>query len=294
MSQEITLEPKKVPLVYQAIATVTGDLAKVGISKDSTNSVQGFKFRSIDAFYNALAPLLAKHGLVILPRVISRAVTERQTNKGGILFSVVLEIDYDFVAAKDGSIHTARFYGEASDSGDKGTNKALSAGYKYCVMETFCVPVKGHIDDSDADTPDPVSRSPFPDEWPDHRPKPQPIKKPAAPGASPRNVAPGAAAPAQKANPGPDPEDRSLESIERELIRDLSTWQFPEGPNKGKSLLEMGYESSKKYANWVVDNEVSTGAKAQPYMKKAVEKFELMRKLMEVRELIELEKAGDR
>lgn len=289
---------KTPPYVYQAIANVTGDLAKVGISKDSTNSAQGFKFRSIDAFYNALAPLLAKHGLVIIPRVISRAVTERQTNKGGILFSVVLDIEYDFVAAKDGSIHTARFCGEASDSGDKGTNKALSAGYKYCVMEAFCVPVKGHIDDADADTPDPVVRgSPFPEDpnWP---PTPQPPPKKPAP---PKNHAPQSASPPPRATSKPEPKpvqgpaldlgDRSLEQIEEELVRELKGWQFPVGRNAGKTLLDLGYENAVSYANWVQESERKTGKPPLDYQVDACRMVELYRKLRQVYDLMDEQKA---
>lgn len=78
-------EPK-VPHVYTAIAQVMGEVAKVGISKDNKNVQQGYKFRGIDDVYNALAPHLAAAGLLILPRVLSRAVTERETAKGGTLF----------------------------------------------------------------------------------------------------------------------------------------------------------------------------------------------------------------
>ena len=38
-------------------------------------------------------------------------------------------------------------FGEAMDSGDKATNKALSAAYKYAALQVFCVPVDA--DDAD-------------------------------------------------------------------------------------------------------------------------------------------------
>ena len=62
--------------VYQAINAVQADLSQVGIAKNRTNTQgAGFKFRGIDDVLNALSPLLAKHGLVIIPRVISRTCT---------------------------------------------------------------------------------------------------------------------------------------------------------------------------------------------------------------------------
>lgn len=134
--------------VYEKIAAITADLSKIGISKDSKNSQQGYAFRGIDQVYCALSPLLAKHGLCILPRVTDRQVTERQNRNGGTLFYTTLTVEFDFVASEDGSKHTIVTIGEAMDSGDKSSNKAMSAAYKYAAFMTFCVPTEG---DNDAD-----------------------------------------------------------------------------------------------------------------------------------------------
>lgn len=142
-------EPDKSgPHVYKAISAVMAEMAKTGISKDNKNQQQGYKFRGIDDVYNALAPLLSKHGLLILPRTLTRTPTERQTQKGGVLFHVVLEMEFDFVSSVDGSMHTVSVTGEAMDSADKATNKAMSAAYKYACIEAFCIPTEG---DNDAD-----------------------------------------------------------------------------------------------------------------------------------------------
>jgi hypothetical protein len=134
--------------VYQLIAAVTKALAHDGISKSRKNQQQGYSFRGIDDVYNALAPVLAEHELVILPRMLSREVVERTTQKGGVLFNVTVEAEFDFVSAADGSKHVVKTYGEAMDSADKATNKAMSAAYKYAAFQTFCIPTEG---DNDAD-----------------------------------------------------------------------------------------------------------------------------------------------
>jgi hypothetical protein len=134
--------------VYQLIAAVSAEIAQDGISKSRKNQQQGYSFRGIDDVYNALAPVVAKHGLVILPRILSRELTERSSAKGGVLFSVVVEAEFDFVSSHDGSKHTVKTYGEAMDSADKATNKAMSAAYKYAAFQTFCIPTEG---DNDAD-----------------------------------------------------------------------------------------------------------------------------------------------
>jgi len=133
--------------VYQAINKVQADLARVGISKARTNSQgAGYKFRGIDDVFNALSPLLATHGLCILPRMLTRACEERMSKSGGNLFYVTVEAEFDLVAAEDGSKHTIRTFGEAMDSGDKATNKAMSAAYKYAAMQAFSIPTEGDND----------------------------------------------------------------------------------------------------------------------------------------------------
>ena len=135
--------------VYEAIALVTASLAKEGISKDRKNEAQGYKFRGIDDVYNALAPFLAGAKLCILPNVQERLVVERVNAKGTILLYVTVKVDFAFVSAEDGSDHHVVTYGEAMDSGDKATNKAMSAAYKYAAMQAFCIPTEG---DNDADS----------------------------------------------------------------------------------------------------------------------------------------------
>lgn len=138
--------------VYQAINAVQAALSADGIGKNRKNTQgSGYMFRGIDDVYNALSPLLAKHALVIIPRMLARTCEERQSKVGGALFYVTVEAEFDFVSAEDGSKATARTFGEAMDSGDKATNKAMSAAYKYAAFQTFAIPTEGNAD-ADAET----------------------------------------------------------------------------------------------------------------------------------------------
>lgn len=144
------------PQVYAAINKVAAALCVKGVGKGrtaSTGASGSYKFRGIDDFYNALAPELAAHGLCILPRCQHREVVERQSASNKALFYTTVTMEFDFVAAADGSKHTVGpFYGEAMDSGDKATNKAMSAAFKYCVMQAFAIPVEGQSVDSETET----------------------------------------------------------------------------------------------------------------------------------------------
>ena len=124
----------------------------IGIVKDKRNSQgSGYNFRGIDDVYNAIAPLLAKHGLCILPRVLARECVERTSKQGGALFYITVEAEFDFVSAEDGTKHTVKTFGEAMDSGDKATNKAMSAAYKYACFQAFSIPTESR-DDADYQT----------------------------------------------------------------------------------------------------------------------------------------------
>ncbi|MGL5703627.1 MAG: ERF family protein [Cetobacterium sp.] len=142
------METKK---VYAAISNVSAKLLD-GIRKDKRNQQQGFSFRGIDDVYNALAPVLVENKLIIMPRMLERNATERVNNKGTTLFYVTVTAEFDFVSVEDGSVYTARTYGEAMDSGDKATNKAMSIAYKYAAFQAFCIPTEDTTQDPDATT----------------------------------------------------------------------------------------------------------------------------------------------
>lgn len=161
MNAPAKVKPPAGETVYQKIAAVQAELAKVGISKSRKNQTPGasYNFRGIDEVYNALAPLMAQYGLCVLPRIVEHSLTERgKTSKGNAIFSAVVAAEFDFVSADDGSIHVVRTMGEAMDSSDKATNKAMSAAYKYAALMTFAIPTEGD-NDADAHTPEVVANA---------------------------------------------------------------------------------------------------------------------------------------
>jgi hypothetical protein len=107
-------------------------------------------YRGIDDVYQVLCTLLPEHGLVIIPRVLYRGMTERVSKSGQPLFTVACEVEFDLISTEDGSRHTARVVGEAMDTADKGTNKAMAVAYKYMAFMVFCIPLEGVMLDADA------------------------------------------------------------------------------------------------------------------------------------------------
>ncbi|MEI7341251.1 ERF family protein [Pectobacterium brasiliense] len=152
------METKK---VYAAISAVAAELCEQGIKKSKQQGSQvNYAFRGIDAVYNALAPALVKNKLLILPRCTERTSCERVSKSGGALFYITVRAEFDFVSTEDGSIHTVVTYGEAMDSGDKATNKAMSIAYKYAAFQAFCIPTEETAIDPDAECHNVAPRSP--------------------------------------------------------------------------------------------------------------------------------------
>ena len=138
MSRQLTS-----PHVYRAITAITLALSKNGIPKARTNVRDDYQYRSIDDVLGQLAPLLSKHRLCVLPRVIRRECVERRGQGQDLLISAHVLVAYDLISSRDGTRHTVRAAGEALDPSDKATAKALSAAYKSAMLQTFCIPVGG-------------------------------------------------------------------------------------------------------------------------------------------------------
>ena len=138
--------------VYRAISAITAALARDGgIPKTHTNLQDQYHYRSIDDVLAKLAPLLGKHRLCVLPRVLRRKACDRTGEANAALVGVELLVAYDLVSGRDGSRHTIRAFGEAIDPSDKATAKAMSAAYKSAMLQTFCIPASGG-DEADAST----------------------------------------------------------------------------------------------------------------------------------------------
>ena len=137
------------PQVYKAITAIAAELSGAGIAKRHRNERDGYRYRSIDDVLNRLSPLLAKHKLCVLPRVLERTSTDLVGEADLLLIGVALRVAFDLVSSADGSSHTVEAFGEALDASDKATAKAMSSAYKQAMLQTFCVPV-AQIDDADA------------------------------------------------------------------------------------------------------------------------------------------------
>lgn len=138
--------------IYEAIHGVMTEIGVVGKNKKNTQG-QGFMYRGVDDVMNALQPALVMYKVFVVPEVLSQIREERTSNSGGRLLYSICTVRYTFYA-EDGSCVYATVIGEAMDSGDKATNKAMSVAFKYACFQVFCIPTE-EMKDPDAETQPP-------------------------------------------------------------------------------------------------------------------------------------------
>lgn len=148
-----TQEKDNTPQIFRVISAVMADVSPV--RKDKRNKQQGFNYRGIDDIYNELHESMAKHQLFTVPEVIEETRTEKPSKSGGVLFYTRLKMKYHFFAS-DGSTIATIVIGEAMDSGDKASNKAMAIAHKYALLQIFMIPTED-LADPDASSPEVTS-----------------------------------------------------------------------------------------------------------------------------------------
>lgn len=130
---------------------MTAIMKEVGaIAKKDKNTSQGFNFRGIDSVVNAVSPALQKYGVVVVPTVDDYEYTTVEIGRNRTAMGhVKVIVTYTFIGSKGDSIK-ATVAGEAMDSGDKATAKAMSVAFRTALLQALALPT---------DEPDPDAQS---------------------------------------------------------------------------------------------------------------------------------------
>ena len=138
--------------IHQRIAAITGEVEAV--KKTGRNNEQKYDFIEYDSVTAALRKLMFTHGITVLQNMKEGGRKETEISSKYGQKGVNLVIDYIFTVTNvDDPADKLEFLwqGEASDYGDKATNKAATAAEKYFLLKLFKIGTK---EDPDADSPD--------------------------------------------------------------------------------------------------------------------------------------------
>jgi hypothetical protein len=134
--------------IHELLPRVMADIGSIGKTKRNTH--QGYDFRGVDDALNVCGPILVRHGVSVSVSVRSHSVNVLDGKDGKKKYHATLLMALTFWAPDGSSIENV-LAGEALDTeGDKATNKAMSAAYKYGIFLGLVVPVASKsIEDSD-------------------------------------------------------------------------------------------------------------------------------------------------
>ncbi len=149
----MTTAPSTAPSVHEAIAAMIGAMPAIAKDQRMADGPARYQYRGIEQIKAALKPLLAGHGIHYSAAAYEAVDdSEYQVRSGSVWQRTRITVRWRIYGpAGDHFDHVTR--GEGSDSGDKATNKAMTAAEKYLLMQVFAIADAG-ADDPDADDPD--------------------------------------------------------------------------------------------------------------------------------------------
>lgn len=133
------------------------------IAKSSTNQAQGFRYRSVDDVVNAVGPELRKVGLVCVPVDIQSDYDQITVGRNNTpMRHVAVKATYRIMGPAD--YLQVVSIGEAMDSADKATSKALAVAYRTLWVQTLCLPTDSPVTAGDEAAQDTAEWSPAPND----------------------------------------------------------------------------------------------------------------------------------
>jgi len=153
----MTQETKKTMSLASKLAAIGKEIGAV--DKSGKNTQQNYNYIEYGVVAGRIRELFDKHHVIIIPNVDNIQQDEITAKNGGKGYHYVLQMTFTLINGDDlEDREVASWAGEASDYGDKGINKAETAGTKYFLMRLFNVSEKGD-EDADKVTPEPMSQT---------------------------------------------------------------------------------------------------------------------------------------
>ena len=137
MTTDTIPDPEPVPVAV-AVARYMRDIDV--IAKDDQTAATGkYMYRGVDRVMNECGPVLRKHGVLVIPRVLSIQHRDVTTSGGKGAHEVIVETEFTFHGPMGDTIVGSAF-GESADTSDKATAQAMSVALRTFYLQAFCIP----------------------------------------------------------------------------------------------------------------------------------------------------------
>jgi ERF superfamily len=131
-------DPPVVP-VQVAVARVMRDIGTIGKADRFDGNGTRYNFRGIDRVVNAVGPVLRKHGVLVVPELVSTDYRDVARANGGRSHECLVVMRYRWIGPAGDEI-VATVAGENLDTSDKSTSKAQSVAWRTCLIQMLAIP----------------------------------------------------------------------------------------------------------------------------------------------------------
>lgn len=129
--------------VHVAWARVMADVQSVSKGDQRSDTGGRYAFRGVDRVVNAVGPALRRHGVLVLPtRILEVEYRESRTTNNKVMQDVTVRVQWTIVGPAGDALPPTESAGQATDTSDKGTAKAVSVAQRVLFLTALHIPTQ--------------------------------------------------------------------------------------------------------------------------------------------------------
>jgi hypothetical protein len=129
--------------VHIAWARVMADVQSITKADRRDDSGGRYSFRGVDRVVNAVGPALRRHGVLVLPtKIVAIEYREARTAKGTVMQDCTVTVQWTVRGPAGDDLPPLESAGQATDTQDKATSKAISVAQRVLFLASLQVPTE--------------------------------------------------------------------------------------------------------------------------------------------------------
>lgn len=129
--------------VHVAWARVMADVQSISKADRRDDTGGRYNFRGVDRVINAVGPALRRHGVLVLPaRIVAKEYRETRTSGGKAMEDCTVTVEWLIVGPAGDQLPPVQSAGQANDTGDKATAKAMSVAQRVLFLAALQIPTQ--------------------------------------------------------------------------------------------------------------------------------------------------------
>jgi len=129
--------------VHVAWARVMADVQSITKGDQRSDTGGRYSFRGVDRVVNAVGPALRRHGVLVLPtRILEVEYRESRTTNNKVMQDVAVRVQWTIVGPLGDTLPPVESAGQATDTSDKGTAKAVSVAQRVLFLTALHIPTQ--------------------------------------------------------------------------------------------------------------------------------------------------------